>query len=70
MQKLEVKDAVLTTKKTKSEIKKDLEDSLANGKNNQNKDIEEMANNFMESQEDAAKAIHKFDEIIKNKKVT
>ena len=70
MQNLEVKDAVLTTKKTKSEIKKDLEDSLANGKSNQNKDIEEMANNFMESQEDAAKAIHEFDEIIKNKKVT
>ena len=68
MQNLEVKDAVLTTKKTKSEIKKDLEDSLANGKSNQNKDIEEMANNFMESQEDAAKAIHEFDEIIKNKK--
>ena len=64
MQNLEVKDAILTTKKTKSEIKKDLEDSIANGKNNQNTDIEEMANNSMESLEDAAKVMHGFDQII------
>ena len=68
MQNLEVKDAILTTKKTKSEIKKELEDSIANGKKNKNTDIEEMANNCMESQEDAAKVIHEFEEIIKNKK--
>ena len=68
MQNLEVKEAILTTKKTKSEIKKELEDSIANGKNNENTDIEEMANNCMESQEDAAKVIHEFEEIIKNKK--
>ena len=55
-------------KKTKSEIKKELEDSIANGKKNENTDIEEMANNCMESQEDAAKVIHEFEEIIKNKK--
>ena len=54
--------------KTKSEIKKELEDSIANGKKNENTDIEEMANNCMESQEDAAKVIHEFEEIIKNKK--
>ena len=68
MQNLEVKDAILRTKKTKSEIKKELEDSIANGKKNENTDIEEMANNCMESQEDAAKVIHEFEEIIKNKK--
>ena len=55
-------------KKTKSEIKKELEDSIANGKKNENTDIEEMANNCMESQQDAAKVIHEFEEIIKNKK--
>ena len=55
-------------KKTKSEIKKELEDSIANGKKNENTDIEEMANNCMESQEDAAKVIHEFEEIIMNKK--
>ena len=68
MQNLEVKDAILTTKKTKSEIKKELEDSIANGKKNENTDIEEMANNCTESKEDAAKVSHEFEEIIKNKK--
>ena len=68
MQNLDMRDAILTTKKTKSEIKKELEDSIANGKKNENTDIEEMANNCMESQEDAAKVIHEFEEIIKNKK--
>ena len=68
MQNLEVKDAILTTKKTKSEIKKGPEDSIANGKKNENTDIEEMTNNCTESEEDAAKVIHEFEEIIKNKK--
>ena len=68
MQILEVKDAVLTTKKTKSEIKKELEDSIANGKKNENTDIEQMAKNCTESKEDAAKIIHEFEEIIRNKK--
>ena len=68
MQNLEVKEAILTTAKTKSEIKKDLEDPIANGEKNENTDIEEMTNNCMESEEDAAKVIPKFEEIIKNKK--
>ena len=68
MQNLEVKDAILMTKKTKFEIKKELEDSISNSKKNENKDIEEMANNCTESEEDAAKVIHEFEEIIKNKK--
>ena len=42
MQNLEVKDAILTTKKTKSEIKKELEGCIANFKKNENTDIEEM----------------------------
>ena len=64
-----MKDAILTTKKkTKFEIKKELEDSIANSKKNKNTDIEEMANNCTESEEDAAKNIHEFEEIIKNKK--
>ena len=68
MQNLEVRDAILTTKKTKSKIKKELEDSITNGKKNKNTDIEEMVNNCMESQKNAAKVIHKFEETIKNKK--
>ena len=63
-----MKEAILTTKKTKSEIKKELEDSIANSKNNENTDIEEMAKNCMESEENAAKVIHEFEEIIKNKR--
>ena len=42
MQNLEVKDAILTTKKTKSEIKKELEDSIANGNKNGNTDIDKF----------------------------
>ena len=68
MQNLDMKDAILTTKKTKSEIKKELEDSLASSKKNENADIEEMANNCTESKEGAAKAISKFEEINKRKK--
>ena len=68
MQNLEVKDAILTTKQTKSEIKKELEGSIANGKKNENTDIEEMVNNCTESEEDAANVIHEFEEIIENKK--
>ena len=64
-----MKDAISTTKKkTKFEIKKELEGSIANSKKNKNTDIEEMANNCTESEEDAAKDIHEFEEIIKNKK--
>ena len=70
MQHLEVKDVILTTKKTKSEIKKVLEDSIANFKKNKNTDIEEMTKNCTESEEDAAKVIHEFEDIIKNTKVT
>ena len=63
-----MKEAILTTKKTKSEIKKELEDSIANSKNNENTDIEKMKKNCMESEENAAKVIHEFEEIIKNKR--
>ena len=69
MQNLEVKNAILTTKKkTKSEINKELKDSIANGSRNENTDIEQMAKNCTESEEDAAEVIHKFEEIIRNKK--
>ena len=57
MQNLEAKNVILTIKKAKSEIEKELEDSIANGKKNKNADIEEMANNCAESKEDAAKII-------------
>ena len=68
MQNLEVKDAILTTEKTKSEIKKELEDSIENGKKNENMDIQQMTENCAASEEDAAKVIQEFEEIIRNKK--
>ena len=68
MQNLEVKDAILTTKKTKSEIKKQLEDSIANGKKNEIMDIYQMTENCTASEEDAVKVIQDFEEIIRNKK--
>ena len=40
MQNLEVKDAILATKKSKSEIKKELENSIATGNKNENTDIQ------------------------------
>ena len=68
MQNLEVKDAILKTKKTKSKIKKELEDFIASCKKDKNTDLEHVAKNCAESEEDAAKVIHEFEEIIKNKK--
>ena len=68
MQNLEVKDAILATRKTKSEIKKELEDSIANGNGNEDIGIEQMAKNCTESEEDTAEVIHKFEELIRNKK--
>ena len=61
---MEVKDALLKIKKTKSEIKKELEDSIANGKRNKNTDIQQMAENRAANEEDATKVIREF-EIIK-----
>ena len=68
MQDLEVKDAILAINKNKIRIKKELEYSIANGKKNENMDIDQMAKKFTESEKDAAKVIHEFGEIIRNMK--
>ena len=70
MQNLEAKDAILTTKKAKFEIKKELEDSITNGKKSEKMDIQQMVENCTANEEDAAKVIQEFEEIIKNKKLT
>ena len=68
MQNLEVKDTIQKTKKTKSEIKKDLEVSISNGRNG-NTDIQEKVDNcYTTNKEDAVKVIQEFEDIIKNKK--
>ena len=61
MQNIEAKDVILTTKKTKSEIKNELEDSIANGTKNKKTYIKEMVKNCTKSKEDAAKVIHEFE---------
>ena len=55
-------------KKNKSEIKKELEDSIANSKKNENTDLHEKTENCTANEEDAAKVIQEFEEIRKNKK--
>ena len=49
------------------EIKKEFEEATANGKKNENTDIEEKANNCTANEEDAVKVIQEFEKIIKNK---
>ena len=63
MQNLEVKDTILMIKKTKSEIKKELKDSIANGKKNENIDIQQMTENCAANEEDAVKVIQEFEDL-------
>ena len=68
MQNLEVKDAIQKIKKTKSQIKKELEASIANSKRNENTDTQEKAESSAANKEDTEKAIQEFEKIIKNEK--
>ena len=68
MQNLEFKNTIYKIQKKKSEIKKELEDSIANSKKNENTDLHEKAENCTAKEEDAAKVIQEFEQIIKNKK--
>ena len=67
MQNLEVKDAIFKIKKTKSEIKRELEDSSVNGRRNENADMQDKVNGCI-TNEDAGKAIQEFEQIIQDKK--
>ena len=53
-------------KKTKCEIKKELEESIVNGRRNENPNMQDKVNGFI-TNEDAVKAIQEFEQIIKNK---
>ena len=69
MQNLDVKDTIQRAKKTKSEIKKKLEVSISNGRNdNTNMNDKFEFDNCSANKEDAVKVIQEFEEIIKNKK--
>ena len=70
---MDVKDTIQKINKTKFETKKELEESIANGKRNKNTDMHKNANNCTANEEDAVKVIQRscaqeFEEIIKSKK--
>ena len=67
MQNLEVKDTIHKIKKTKAEVKKDLEESIAKSGRNENADIQEKVNGCR-TNEEAVKATQEFEQIIQNKK--
>ena len=64
MQNLDVKETIQKIKKTKSGIKKELEESIANGKKNENGDMQEKVNGCT-ANEDAVKVIPEFEDITK-----
>ena len=67
MQNLEVKDTIHKIKKTKAEVKKDLEKSIAKSGRNENADIQEKVNGCRKN-EDTVKATQEFEQIIQNTK--
>ena len=67
MQNLEVKETIHKIKKTKFEIKKELEESIANGKRNENANMLEKVNKCT-TNEHAVKVIEEFENVIQNKK--
>ena len=67
MQNLDVKDTIQNMKKTKLEIKKELEESITNGKRNKNTDMQEKVNECTTNEKNAVKVIQEFEEIIKSK---
>ena len=67
MQNLEVKDTIHKIKKSKSEIKKELEESITKTGVNENTDLQEKVNECR-TNEDAVKAIQEIEQIIQNKK--
>ena len=67
MQNLDVEEAIQKNRKIKLEIKKELEELIINGKSNENTEMLEKVNNVT-TNEDAAKVVQEFGQIIKNKK--
>ena len=67
MQDLDVKKTIQKIKKTKAEVKKELEESLEKSGRNENADVQEKVNGC-KANEDAAKAIQEFEQIIENRK--
>ena len=67
MQNSDVEEKIQKNGKTKSEVKKEREESITNRKSNKNIEMQEKVNNVITS-EDAARVVQEFEQIIKNKK--
>ena len=67
MQNLKVKDTILKIKKTKTEIKNELEDSIISSRKNENAGMQDKVNGCILT-EDAIKVIQDFEQINQNKK--
>ena len=63
MQNLEVKDTVLKIKKTKAEMKRELEDLIINGRKNKNADMQDKFNGCILN-EGAIKVVQDFEQIV------
>ena len=68
MKNLDVKETIQKIKKTKLEIKKELEESITNGKRKGNTDKQEKVNNHATNEEDAVKVVQEYEGNIKHKK--
>ena len=67
MQNLDIREITQKIKKTKEEVKKELEELIAKNRWNKNVDMQEKVNGC-KTNEDAVKAIQEFEQIIQNKK--
>ena len=66
MQNLDVKETIHKFKKTKDEVKKELEELIAKSGRNENADMQEKVN-ACKTNENAVKAIQEFEQVIQNK---
>ena len=68
MQNLDVKDTIQKIKRTKPQIKKEIEESITNQKKSENTDMQEIVNKYTANQEDAVRVVQEHEEIIKSKR--
>ena len=67
MQNLHIEEAIQKNRKTKLEIKKELNESIINGKSNKNKEMLEKVNDITTSK-NVMKVVQEFEKVIMNKK--
>ena len=68
MQNLDVKDTIQKIKRTKPQIKKEIEESITNQKKSENTDMQEIVNKYTANEEDAVRVVQEHEEIIKSKR--